>query len=326
MKKIFLSSFSVIFTYLFCSTTSLCQATAAASELNNAAAVTAAAESKTSEDSNEIKPKKSITNTEPVLQEEKASDYDLGLKKHSLEFGPEMYSFTYKESGVKTEGIFYGGALNYTFRGWVPNSPDEPLLPTRIPLRAEFRYAAGEADYDGQLSDGTPYKVNDIEYNTCETRLLIGIDVLDKSWLASLYTGVGYRYSADDTSFDPYGYLRESNYLYIPIAYQIDGNFVHNWSWGCNLEVDILAWGEQKSYLSDIGTGLPDIENRQRTGCGLRGAFRLQNKTKAGVLTIEPFIRYWNINQSDFEYVSPYQYWEPKNNTTEYGLQLLWRL
>ena len=251
------------------------------------------------------------------------TDFNLPLQKHSLEIGAEMYSYDYEEPGISDKGVFYGGILNYTYRGWVPDSSPKTLPEGGGSIRAEFRYAAGDADYDGSLSDGTPYKVNNIEYNTYETRLLCGIDFLDEDWIASLSTGIGYRYSNDDSSFDPYGYERESNYIYLPIAYQLDGKYENNWAWGLKLEADFLIQGLQKSYLSDVGDY--DIENHQNEGYGLRGSIRLKKRTGSGLLIVEPFIRYWNIEDSEFEYIPPYYYWEPKNNTTEIGLQLLWQ-
>ena len=249
-----------------------------------------------------------------------ASDFDLALQRHSVELGSEFYSYTYEEPSImEDKGVFYGGLFNYTFRGWVPASPNEPLKPESGSFKTEFRFASGEADYDGALSDDTPYTIDDIEYNTYETRFLLGLDQMNDDCIASLYTGFGYRYSTDDSSFDPYGYERESNYFYVPIIYQLDGKFENNQAWGCKFEVDILAWGKQKSYLSDVGG--PDIENEQDKGYGLRGSIRIQNKIGTGVLTLEPFIRYWSIEDSDIDK----GYYEPENNTTEVGLQLLWK-
>ena len=266
-----------------------------------------------------------ISETEPVKKkyvskEVTSADYELGLKRHLIEIGPEMYSYRYHEPDVmEYEGVFYGAALGYTYRGWVPDSPNEPLLKDRYLMRTEFRFAYGQADYDGSLSNGTPYNISDVDFDVFETRLMLGLDQLDKNWLASLYTGFGYRYSTDDTSFDPYGYKRESNYMYIPVVYQLDGKFKNNWAWGGKIEVDFLAWGLQKSHLSDVGS--IDIENDQERGYGLRSSLRFRNQTEAGFMTIEPFIRYRNIEDSEVKY----GFYEPNNNTVEFGLQLLWR-
>ncbi|MBN1975628.1 MAG: hypothetical protein JW787_18485 [Sedimentisphaerales bacterium] len=308
---------------LFCFTPELCRNVSAFSDSNETTAKTVTKELRAAEASEANEPNEPSAEIKSVSPGITISGLNMGLQRHSIEIGPEIYSFTYKESGIKDEGIFYGGIFNYTYRGWVPDSPNEPIPESGGSLRAEFRFASGDADYDGALQNGTPYKVDDIGYDAYEARLLFGLDAPDESWLASIYTGVGYRYSTDDSSFDPAGYKRESNYIYIPIAYQLDGKFENNWAWGCKLEADFLARGIQKSDMSDVGD--PDIENRQNTGYGLRASLRLQNKTNKGVLTIEPFVRYWNIDESEYKYIPPYYYYEPANSTTEVGLQLLWR-
>lgn len=328
MKKSLLTSLCVASVCCFCFTILICNPAVAVSEPNEAGVSESVSDS-VAPDSNEVRRKPAAEKQQVGIQL-KAPDYDLGLLRHSFEFGPEYYRYIYKEPGdheIKDTGDFFGGILNYTYRWWVPASPNEPLSDTKGAFRAEFRYANGNADYDGFLTDGEtydPYEIQDITFDAFETRLMLGIDDLEKNCLASLSTGVGYRYSTDDSSFDPYGYKRESNYIYIPIAYQLDCKFENNWAWGLKLEADILAWGEQKSYLSHVGD--PDITNRQRHGYGLRAAVSLQNKTKVGVFIVEPFIRYWNIDQSESVYYSPYEYYEPKNNTTEYGVHILWRL
>lgn len=314
----------IMFIFFFCFTTCLYQNASRASEPNETTIETGPEDSNTIPATNEYEPNESPAEIKPASQGKTIADYDLALRKHSLEIGPEVYYFKYKEpGGITDKGMFYGGTLNYTFRGWIPDSPEDSLPEGGSAIHADFRFASGEVDYDGSLSDGTPYTIDNIEYTTYETRLLYGMDFLNESWLACLSAGIGYRYSNDDSSFDPHGYERESNYIYLPIAYQLDGKFENNWAWGFQIEVDFLIRGTQKSYLSDVGD--VDIENRQNDGYGFRGSIRLQNKTNAGVLIIEPFIRYWNIEDSEYEYVAPYYYWEPKNSTTEVGLQLQWK-
>jgi len=36
---------------------------------------------------------------------------------------------------------------------------------------------------------------------------------------------------------------------------------------------------------------------------------------------VEPFFRYWDIDESEVEFGSVF---EPANETTEYGIQLIW--
>ncbi len=241
------------------------------------------------------------------------------LQKHAWDIGPEVYHFKYEEPGLMEDtGIFYGAVLNYTYRGWVSDSAGNTASDEKGMIRAEGRFACAQVDYDGSLTDGTPYKINDIDDYVVEARLLFGADTLDKDWLATLYTGVGYRYLNDDTSFDPFGYERESNYLYLPLGYQVGCSLRDGWSWGGTAELDILLLGNQRSHLSDVGSF--DVDNSQKKGLGYRASIRLQQKDKNGIFIIEPFIRYWDIGKSEVSSLG----WEPANETTEYGIQLIW--
>ncbi len=320
MKRALLSTIlSALFIYLFCFTAGQCLAASDSSTSKAKPAATDPNAVTKSGETNFLAEKKYVPPTE------KASDYDLFLKRHSIELGAETYSFLYEEPGDIEDksdfGGFYGGSVSYIYRWWVPASADEPLLKdNRGSLRGEFRYDTGEADYDGHLSDGTPYKVNDIEYNTIDGRILIGLDSLNKNWLASLSTGVGYRYSNDDSSFDPNGYERNTNYIYIPLAYQIDSKFVNNWAIGCKLEADLVTWGEQKRDFS-----IADVTNEVSNGWGLRASIRLQNRTPVGIFMLEPFIRYWDIGKSDRKVVNSVNYVAPENDTTELGVQVVWK-
>jgi hypothetical protein len=240
------------------------------------------------------------------------------LQKESVYIGPEVYSYKYREPGVmKNEGIFYGLHFGVTARDWVSaSSSDGGLM-----FRAEGRFAFGRVDYDGALSDGTPYKIDGINDLVLEGRLLLGADVLIQDVLATLYSGAGYRYLNDDTSFDPAGYERQSNYLYIPLGGEIYAGFIADWYWGAGIEFDYLAWGMQESDLSDFDPTLPDVHNRQNSGYGYRASVRFEHKSKDAAFAIEPFYRYWDIDKSEVRYGSVY---EPANDTREIGVQLYW--
>ena len=242
------------------------------------------------------------------------------LHKHSLEIGPEAYYFKYEEPGLMEDtGMFYGAVIGYTYRGWVPTSPGKAPSQSKGMIRAEGRCAFGRVDYDGQLMDGTPYKIDNIDDYVVETRLLFGADAQDGDRLTTFYTGIGYRYLNDDSSSDPAGYERESNYVYLPLGCQVGCSLRDGWSWGGTAEFDLLLLGNQRSHLSDVG--LFDVDNSQKKGIGCRGSIRFQQKNKNRVFIIEPFIRYWDIGKSE---VSSLGY-EPANETIETGIQLIWK-
>jgi len=261
-------------------------------------------------------------------------------KRHSFEIGPEVYYFMYEEhepfvfEGVEIwdkilmeeEGFFYGVKGAYTYRGWLPSSGEEVKKATDgLTLRCEARYAIGKVDYDGQTWGGDPITISDIDDRTMELRPLIGFSRLGRDNESILYTGFGYRYLRDDLSEFPGGYERESNYYYIPIGMNYTSVKRDVWNIGGTCEFDFLVSGLQKSHLSDWNESLPDIENKQKRGWGLRGSLRIEKGTKANFV-IEPFMRLWAIDNSEIEVVEGLgSVHEPENYTFEGGISIFMR-
>ncbi|MBN1804228.1 MAG: LamG domain-containing protein [Sedimentisphaerales bacterium] len=276
-----------------------------------------------------IQPEREIPEAEPEKPElpEVSPALDRLLRRNVFYVGPELYSFKYEEPGLmEEEGMFYGVAFGYTYRDWISETPGQVLSYDKKRMaRAEGRVAFGEVDYDGALQDlttgeKTPLSINGIDDLALEGRLLFGADWLGENTLKTLYAGIGYRYLNDDSSFDINGYERESNYYYVPIGFEIDTNLQAGWSWGGRVEFDMLFWGVQKSHFSDLDPMRPDIEKDQDGGYGYRASIKIQHKSEVGIFVIEPFFRYWDIDKSEIV-----QGWiEPANETTEYGIQLIW--
>ena len=252
------------------------------------------------------------------------------LRRRQFDVGSEIYYYEYEEPGVMDqEGMFYGLRLGYTDRGWLSDAPHSSAADGGPMFRAEGRLAFGQVDYDGGIIDFgtgnvTPYSMDDIDDWVFEGRLLLGVDWLRRSALSTVYLGLGYRYLNDDASSDPAGYERESNYLYVPVGFQFDSSHTTGWSFGFGAEFDIFIAGDQRSHLSDVGPMYSDVDMHQDSGYGYRASVKLQHKSEDGVFVVEPFIRYWDIDDSDFEYASFGTVWEPANETTEYGLAILW--
>ncbi|MFC1603617.1 hypothetical protein ACFL5F_01195 [Planctomycetota bacterium] len=242
-----------------------------------------------------------------------------GLKSFSFEIGPELYLFEYEEPGyMKEEGEFIGVALGLTSRGWAGSLPD-----TRggFMFRAEGRFAYGNVDYEGQTWDGAPVTATDIDDLAMEGRLLLGGDFLAGNTVNTIYAGGGYRYLNDDLSQYAGGYERRSNYFYVPIGYQFDSTYKAGWSFGFRLEYDFFIWGIQESDLSEVG--LTDVQNDQESGRGYRASIKIQNKSRRGAFIIEPFFRYWDIDDSEMAYEPWGSGLEPANETTEIGVQII---
>jgi hypothetical protein len=244
------------------------------------------------------------------------------MRKHVWQVRPEVSAFEYQEPGyMKEKGMFYGLEASYTYRPWA--DPNVAASRGLYLLRLEGRFAFGEVDYDGSLSDGTPYTMSDMDDRLFEFRVLGGRDFLTSTSLTTFYTGFGYRYLNNDLSPDPYGYERESHYLYVPFGLQHTLGAGSEWSLTPCGEFDFLFLGIQESHLGDLGTGYHDVTNYQRFGYGLRGSIRLQKRFDHFGLALDPFITYWNVNKSDDAESDGSVWCEPQNWSLEYGLRLI---
>ena len=246
-----------------------------------------------------------------------------GLRNRAWHVGPEVYYFKYKEPGVMEDtGMFYGLTVGFTSRDWLPTSPEEPPWESKWMSRAEGRFAYGQVDYDGATWGGTPLTMNNIDDFAWEIRLLMGPDFPGATSMLTPFAGIAYRYLNDDSSFHVSGYERESNYLYLPLGLEMVAQLNDGWACGASVEFDVFLWGKQTSHLSD--TGSSDVDNRQEKGYGARASVKFQKKTGKIDFIIEPFIRYWDIGDSEIENVPGLgAVLEPENYTIEAGIQLV---
>ena len=233
-----------------------------------------------------------------------------------------MSRITYKEPGVmKEEGTMFGLSGSVASYG-------------NTLMKGEGRLSFGTMDYTGADWDGTPLSINGIDDVMLELRGLVGKNLLggeeNKILQASylyLYAGLGYRYLDDDSSTFDGGYERESNYFYIPIGIEAGKDMDNGWNVRGTLEYDLFLMGVQTSYLSDADPGYNDLTNIQDRGYGYRFSLSLKKQSNKTVFVIGPFVRYWNINESEEEDITYYGIWEgtgvePKNNSTEIGIQI----
>jgi hypothetical protein len=258
-------------------------------------------------------------------------------QRHSFEIGPEVYYFHYEEleewrgidwSLMDEDGIFCGVGGSYTFRGWLDdqgNAYQGGLL-----LREEGRFAAGRVDYEGQTWDDEPLTFTDVDDRTMELRSLIGFGGGGLAGLdaeAYIYSGFGYRYLNDDSSEFAGGYERESNYYYLPVGISGIGRGQWDGLLGLTLEVDVLLHGLQKSHLSDADPTLPDVENKQTRGWGMRSSLQFEFPiSERNAITVEPFLRFWAIDKSEAKVVdADTAVFEPRNETVEVGVNMMIR-
>lgn len=242
----------------------------------------------------------------------RAEEYEIPTNRWVI--GPEIYYFRYEEPDIDVEfdGLMYGLAGSFTHHH-----------ANRVMFTAEGRGAWGQVDYTGS---GT---IDDIEDWTAEGRLAVGYDFPKDGRLLTPFIGIGYRYLNDDSSgrtssTGAAGYERESNYFYGPIGLEFSTALSEGWRIGLSGEFDILWKGRQISHLEDADPGFNEISNDQDSGYGARGSVRLQKRGERFDLLIEPFIRWWSIDDSKsanvtFSGVIVGTGYEPKNETLEVG-------
>ncbi len=237
--------------------------------------------------------------------------------KHSVEVGTEISYIKYEEPDVMEEtGAMYGIVGSYTYHN-------------NFMLKAQGKWSYGQVDYSSQ-GTGTLDGVDDY---MLELRGLGGYDFpVSETVTITPYIGFGYRYLYDDlrgtSSTGAKGYQREANYFYSPIGIEAIVNLKDGWSLGPTVEFDYFWAGTQRSHLGDFFAGLDTLENDQDEGYGVRGSIKIQKKGDKIDFLVEPFVRYWNIGESEKSNITysgtPIGLigYEPKNNSIEIGGKL----
>ena len=244
------------------------------------------------------------------------------IQKQTWQLGGEASYIKYEEPSLsmKEDGVMYGAAGSYSYRDWA--NPDVG----NVMLKGEGKFSYGQVDYTGS---GT---LDNLDDYMVEARGIGGYDFYaGEAGTMTPYFGFGYRYLYDDlrgiTSTGAAGYRRESNYFYSPVGLTVLMDFKNNWSIDLTGEYDIFWKGIQKSRLSDANPSFSDLENDQNDGYGVRGAIKISKSGEKFDLVFEPFIRYWNIKQSELSSVTFSGTivgvgYEPANHSTEYGIRV----
>ena len=256
----------------------------------------------------------------PAVSVQAAMNLKADRSEMTSEFdvSPEISYIKYEEPNVATEqGAMYGVSTAYTAR-----------FPGKLVLGVDGRASFGQVDYD---SNGTG-SINNIWDYILEGRGTVGYDlqVMDSTRVTP-YAGLGYRFLRDEvggfvSTTGARGYDRQSQYFYLPIGVKTMTAFANEWFLGLNAEFDVFLDGTQKSELGDALSGLATLQNDQNHGYGIRGSVQVVKAGDKYDFFVEPFVRYWNIGDSDFTAVTTtggtpigVVGYEPKNHSTEIG-------
>jgi hypothetical protein len=240
--------------------------------------------------------------------------------------GVEANYQEYNEPGMMKEtagfvGVTYDGQL--TIRKWQ--------------IRPEVRFSFGQMDYSSYRT-GTVSGIDDYEF---EGRMLFGYSFHSLSPLLNKhgvvltpYIGYGYRRLQDNfggktTSTGAKGYDRISQYNYVPIGIEaFYKEIIGDISLKPTVEYDVFIGGNQESDLSQVHSALPNVNNSQERGYGIRASLLATAEVQSAIIEFGPFIRYWSIADSKpvtgTVVVNGITYngtaLEPANNTIETGL------
>ena len=243
-----------------------------------------------------------------------------------LRVGPQYSYFSYKEPGVmSTTGHFFGisGALT----GY-----DESRF-WRGQLELEF--SAGSISYEGGVTshsaDGTsssrPATASGRD-STYEGRATVGFNRFPNSrMMTTPFAGFGYRRLHDRIEGEG-SYGREVTYLFLPLGFDFTRTVGETSLLTARLEFDLFLGGTVKSRLSEVDSQFEDLEHRQSSGRGFRGSVAYAFEAGGSKYRVEPYVRYWSIDDSDVadlripQIRRTLQTIEPENSTTTSGLNL----
>ena len=268
-----------------------------------------------------------------VLLDDTSKVVDLGTI--TIDVGTEISSYRYAEPEfMRLKGYMWGVFAAATLR-----TSDHENIKTVGDIfsgenffnmfRADVKFSGGDLDYE---SEGTG-KTDDLRNYMFEVRGSTGYDipVLSSSRITP-YAGFGFRYLKDDsggntTTTGASHYDRESFYYYVPLGVETRTKISKSWLFEMTFEYDFFLFGTQKSHLEDVLSTYNTLVNDQDEGYGARGSFKIIKQNRNFDLYFEPFVRYWNIEDSDTAIwtqsgVPIGTGLEPANNTAEYGFKM----
>lgn len=231
--------------------------------------------------------------------------------------GFDFSYFGFKQPGAsftKKKGLMFGVYGDYG------------IYRDKFLFRLDGNASFGDLDY-GSANSGA---LNGIRHLLFDARLRVGRPFGNKNTVTP-FAGLGYRYLSEETgmevtSLDVFGPDRRSNYLYTPLGLECMLRLGKKWSVSPSGEYDLFWRGWQFNRANDIDKTLPNIKNVQHDGYGARGSIRLVRNFGHLDFFIEPYIKYWNIENSETSVIQlnsvPVNVIEPAHNSKEWGARL----
>ena len=207
-------------------------------------------------------------------------------------------------------------------------------------LRARLNAVVGSADYQAPATDlsGAPTGTSRIEavpQSFGQLELHIAKDFSLGQGTLTPFIGLGSRYLEDEsggrtTDDGLLGYDREVSYAYVPIGLAAQLPVSERARLIISGQYNVVTHGHSKSRLSGLDPRIADLEVGLNGGDGFEiSALASLPIGRGSMLNFGPFLRQWNIEQSESAFVEDpddtgqvFRFFEPNNRTTEFGLRL----
>ena len=185
-------------------------------------------------------------------------------------------------------------------------------------LGFKSRLGAGYVDYTSN-GTGTMEDVPDYQF---EGTGYVGKSFEGQTFRTTPFTGLGFRYLKNASgqklsSTGHSGYDRESRYMYMPLGINFETGTKNNTHWEFRGEYLLFLYGQQTSYLGELG--YTDFTNDQEDGSGIKLTAKYYFDKKFGV---EGYMDYWDIADSKLDVSGNFM--EPRNTTSETGIRFFW--
>jgi hypothetical protein len=248
--------------------------------------------------------------------------YPAKTKRDRSSIGVEAFYDNYREPTATVNSNAYYGAFD---AGW--DHYYTPLWYSSL----EGRLSYGEDDYKSTAS-GSVHGVPQWEY---DLRLTGGYDVpLSNNNHFKTYGGLGSRYYRDEgkgevTDLGAEAYDRRIFQLYAPLGMTYEFH-AYGLTFAPNFEFDPLLYGNVSTRFTNVPGIVTNANFVQNifNGYGLRGEFAISRMNANGTgWQISPFIRYWNIDDSQDQLISDRfgnteDFEEPQNNRLQTGVKM----
>ncbi len=104
----------------------------------------------------------------------------------------------------------------------------------------------------------------------------------------------------------------------MPLGLKMYYHLDDRWQIGLGGELDVLLLGLQISGIIEDGG---PVTNVQWPGFGARASVEVRHRSPSVDLALAPFLQYWWVDESSTDH----GWYEPRNNSLQYGLSLIWR-